>query len=119
MSAEEKVNRTEHEYRMAKVEYDYTLKQVRYYLASLAACRVKLNTTEQSWHDALEESGLPDPEEERDRLIRMLTLEGKRNGRVYSEDEIGEVKQAVEQRKSEEYHQIMLRKYREKKQSRA
>ncbi|MHA2066269.1 MAG: hypothetical protein ACXABY_18005 [Candidatus Thorarchaeota archaeon] len=80
-------------------------------------CRTKLNEAEHKWHDALEASGLPDPEEERSRIIRMLTAEGARTGRIYSEEDAAEVAQTIEERKTEQFHKMMLRKYREKRQN--
>ena len=115
----EKARRAEHEFRNAKIEYEYHLNQVRYHLANLARCRVQVNETEHTWCDALEEAGIPDPTDERARVIRMLTLESKRDGKVYTEADAAEVQQRVEQRKSEEYHKIMLEKYRVKSRARA
>ena len=111
----EDTKKKEYEFRQAKIEYDYHLKQVRYHLANLARCRVQVNTSEDAWHTALEKSGCPDPDEERARILRMLQMEGTRHGKIYGEEDIPRVQESMEQRKAREFHEIMVQKYRAKK----
>jgi len=116
MSTEE-IRKLEHEYKQAQVQYDFNLQQVRYHLYQLSLCRVKVNEAQEKYFDALSESDLPDPDEERARIHRLLIQESSRDGRVYGLEDVEMLQERVSQRKAEAFHQDMLRKYREKQQA--
>ena len=115
MSTQAEVNQAAYELRQAQVEYEYNLKQIRYHLANLARCRVDVNAAEDRYHNELEKSGLPDPDEERVRIQKILILEGARNGKVYTEADVGMLQERVIKRKAEELHKVYLQRYLEKK----
>lgn len=114
MSTKE-IQRAEHEYRQATVQREYHLKQVRYHLYQLALSTTKVSDTQQIYYDLLSALDEPDPDEERSRIIRLLTIESARDGRVYGEEDVAMLTERANRRKAEAFHRDMLQKYREKR----
>lgn len=115
MSTQAEVLSAAYELRQAKVEYEYHLKQIRYHLANLARCRVEVNAAEHHHCNVLEKSGLPDPDDERSRVQRMLTQESARNGIIYTESDASMLQERIAKRKAAELHKVYLQNYLDKK----